>query len=164
MTGSVRHLDRPGPSTGPPGRGERGVVGGLEVLPFGFLIFVAGTLLLANAWAVVDAKLAVDGAAREAARTYVEADDASSARAAAVVAGRAALAGAGRNPRRLELGIDAPRFARCAVVSVTATYRVPSLTLPFVDGMGPGFEVHGRHREIVDPFADGPSTTTDCGF
>lgn len=164
MTGSVRHPDRPGPSTGPPGRGEHGVVGGLEVLPFGFLVFVAGTLLLANAWAVVDAKLAVDGAAREAARAYVEADDASSAQASAVAAGRAALAGAGRNPRRLELGIEAPRFARCAVVTVTATYRVPSLTLPFVGGMGPGFEVHGRHREIVDPFADGPSTTTDCGY
>ena len=52
-----------------------GQVGGIEVLPFGLLVFIVGTLLVANAWAVVDAKLAVTSAAREAVRSYVEADD-----------------------------------------------------------------------------------------
>ena len=47
----------------------------MEVLPFGFLMFVSVTLLLANAWAVIDAKLAVSAAAREAVRAYVESDD-----------------------------------------------------------------------------------------
>src|SRR3954447_14686723 len=51
---------------------ERGQVGGLEALAFGLLIFVIGTLIVANAWAVVDAKFAVESAARQAARNYVE--------------------------------------------------------------------------------------------
>jgi hypothetical protein len=45
---------------------------GIEALPFGFLVLVAGSLLLANAWAVVDAKFAASAAAREAVRVYVE--------------------------------------------------------------------------------------------
>lgn len=144
--------------------GERGVVGGVEVLPFGFLVFVTGALLLANAWAVLDAKLAVDGAAREAARAYVEADDASSALAAADAAGRQAMAGAGRDPAALKLSVTSPRFARCAVVTATAGYHVPSLRLPFLGGVGPGFEVRGHHREIVDPFAAGAPAANDCGY
>ena len=54
---------------------ERGAVGGIEVLPLGMLVLVVGTLLVVNAWAVVDAKLAASAAAREAARAYVEAGD-----------------------------------------------------------------------------------------
>ena len=38
--------------------GDAGQVGGIEALPFGLLIFVVGTLLIANAWAVIDAKFA----------------------------------------------------------------------------------------------------------
>ena len=57
-------------------RDEAGQAGGLEGIAFGLLIFVLGTLLIANAWAVVDTKLAVTAAAREAARAFVEADDA----------------------------------------------------------------------------------------
>ena len=34
-------------------RGDAGQVGGIEALPFGLLVFVVGTLLIANAWAVV---------------------------------------------------------------------------------------------------------------
>ena len=56
-------------------RGDAGQVGGIEALPFGLLIFVVGSLLIANAWAVVDAKFATDAAARQAVRTFVEADD-----------------------------------------------------------------------------------------
>ena len=32
-------------------RSDRGQVGGIEVLPFGLLVFVVGTLLVANVWA-----------------------------------------------------------------------------------------------------------------
>jgi hypothetical protein len=45
-------------------RDETGAVGGIEVLPFALLVFVAGTLLLANAWAVVEGKVAASAAAR----------------------------------------------------------------------------------------------------
>ncbi len=72
-------------------RGDAGQVGGIEALPFGLLIFVVGTLLIANAWAVVDAKFATDAAARQAVRTFVEADDPASARSEARAAGLAAV-------------------------------------------------------------------------
>jgi hypothetical protein len=52
---------------------EQGFVGGFEGLLFGFLIFLVGTLIVAHAWAVVDTKFAVVEAAKQAARTYVEA-------------------------------------------------------------------------------------------
>src|SRR5439155_20334481 len=52
---------------------ERGQAAGFEVLPFGLLVLVLGTLLVANAWEVIDAKIAVTASAREAARVFVEA-------------------------------------------------------------------------------------------
>src|SRR5262249_31189481 len=56
------------------GRDDRGQIGDIEALPFGILIFVVGTLLVLNVWSVIDAKLATDAAATQAARTFVEAD------------------------------------------------------------------------------------------
>ena len=79
-------------------RGDHGVVGGIEVLPFGVLIFVVGSLLVANAWAVVDTKFMVTSAAREAARTYVEAPDQGTAMARARIGVADAIAGQGPQP------------------------------------------------------------------
>lgn len=142
---------------------ERGAVGGLEAIPFGLLVFVVGTLLVANAWAVVDAKLAVTAAAREAARTWVEGDGAEAGRAAAVAAAAEAVAGHGRDPARLELDLDAPTgFGRCAPVVVRATYVVPALPLPWIGGFGRGIEVASRHSERVDPFRDGLEGAAAC--
>jgi hypothetical protein len=143
--------------------GERGVVGGVEVLPFGFLVFVVGALLLVNAWAVVDAKLTVESAAREAGRAYVEAGNPDAAPAAARRSAREVVAGAGRDPDRLVLRNDRPAYVRCAVVTTEVAYRVPSLTLPFVGGFGRGITVHGHHRDVVDPFASGLDGAGDCG-
>ena len=141
-------------------RRERGVVGGLEVIPFGFLLFVAAVLLVANAWAVVDAKVAVTAAAREAARTYVEGDGSDEA---AGDAAAEALLGHGRDPERLELDIDAPTgFGRCAPVVVRATYHVPAVPLPWLGGFGDGFDVSARHSERVDPFRDGIEGAAAC--
>ena len=55
-------------------RGDAGFVGGAEGILFGVVVFVFDTLLLFNAWAVIDAKMAVSSAARETARTLVEGD------------------------------------------------------------------------------------------
>lgn len=143
-------------------RGDAGVVGGLEVLPFGVLVFVVGSLLVANAWAVVDAKLAVTSAAREAVRAYVEAPDEHSAGAGAAAAARSALAGHGRDPARLELSIDGG-FGRCAPVTAVAAYPVPAVSLPFVGGFGTGFTVRASHSEVVDPYRSGLGGEADCG-
>ena len=79
-------------------RDESGQVAGIEVIPFGLLTFVVGTLLVANAWAVVDAKMAVSAAAREATRAYVETPPGADPLARAQAAAREALRGAGRDP------------------------------------------------------------------
>lgn len=145
-------------------RAEAGFVGGVEVLPFGVLVFVLGTLLVANAWAVVDAKLAVESAAREAGRAYVEAGSAATAGPAADRAARQAMEGMGRDGTRLRLTTDAPAYVRCGVVDHETSYDVPTLHLPVIGGLGPGFTVRGHHREIVEPFAAGYGRESRCGY
>jgi hypothetical protein len=154
---------------------DRGQMGGVEALPFGVLIFVIGTLLIVNAWAVVDAKLATDAAAREATRRFVEAPvvDASGVRdaeASAVTDGLDALAASGRDPGRGAValtGLAAPGggdgYVRCARATFTASYQVPALTLPWIGGYGGGFEVTSSHSELVDPFRNGvPGEAEAC--
>jgi hypothetical protein len=144
--------------------GQRGVVGGLEVIPFGVLIFVSFTLVIANAWAVVDAKLAVESASREAGRAYVEAHDPATAPGDARDAAEQAMAAAGRDPGRLGLSVSGGPYVRCAVVEHTATYLVPALTVPFLGSFGSGITVRGVHRSVVDPYASGNGRANVCGF
>ena len=139
-------------------RDERGVVGGFEVLPFGFLIFIAGTLLLANAWGIIDGKIAASGAAREAARAYVESTgvDGRVAYAEAEAAAEEAIAGHGRDPARMTLTSSGPLvFERCAPATFVVTYEVPTISVPWIGGFGAGvFSTSARHSEVVDPFRD----------
>jgi hypothetical protein len=142
-------------------RDERGQAGGIEALPFGILIFVVGALLVASAWAVIDTKLAVVSAAREAARSYVEAEDAGSAATAAQHAADEAMANHGRGGP-VTVTIDAPAaFARCAPVSVRVSYEVPAVPLPWIGGLGTT-EVSSTHSERVDPFRDGLPGAAQC--
>ena len=143
---------------------QRGVVGGLEVLPFGVLIFVAFTLVIANAWAVVDAKLAMESAAREAGRAYVEAHEPVTAHAVAHRAAEDAVVAAGRDAGRLALAMSGGPYVRCEVVEHRASYVVPALTVPFVGSFGSGITVSGSHRSVVDPFASGNGRANSCGF
>jgi hypothetical protein len=144
-------------------RRERGQVGGIEVLPFGFLVFVAGTLLIANAWAVVDARFAVASAAREATRAYVEAPDGTAAVRDARARALETLDAYGRGePERVTLDITTASdgFVRCGRVAITVTYRVPALAVPFTDGFGHGIRASATHSELVDPYRDGPEAGT----
>jgi hypothetical protein len=154
---------------------DRGQVGGIEVLPFGLLVFVVGTLLVANAWAVVDAKLAVDAAARQATRHFVEADvpaarEFGDAEAEARLAGYEALEAHGRERWRstvaltgLESADGQAGFTRCARATFTASYDVPVLRLPWIGGFGSGLDVSSRHSELIDPYRDGvPGTAEAC--
>jgi hypothetical protein len=130
---------------------------------------------VANAWAVVDAKLAVDAAAREAARHFVEADvpaadDFGDAEAAARRAGYEALAAHGREAARSTVqlaALESPDgqvgFARCARATFTARYDVPVLRLPWIGGFGSGLDVTSRHSELIDPYRDGvPGSAEAC--
>jgi hypothetical protein len=142
---------------------ERGQVGGIEVLPLGALVLVVGTLLVANAWAVVDAKLATSAAAREAARAYVEAPSGTQAWPAAEEAASSTVAGYGRDPDQLVLEQTSGRFGRCRRVAFEASYQVPALTLPWIGGFEHGFTVRARHSEIVDPYRSGLDGAAACG-
>ena len=144
---------------------DRGQVGGIEVLPFGLLVFVIGTLLVANAWAVVDAKLAVTSAAGEAVRSYVEADSGDAAVEAAEAAARSAIAGHGRRAPRTEVQIThagGGPYTRCTRATVTVRHRVPALSLPFLGGYGDGFDVAASQSEIIDPYRSGLTGEARC--
>ena len=156
-------MSRVGPATRSVGHGQAGVVGGLEVLAFGVLIFVAGGLLVANAWAVVDAKMATTAAAREAGRVYVEAPTDGEGMATARTAATDAVASYGRDPARLDLTRDATTFARCQRITFRASYQVPAIRLPFGIGFGHGVRVTARHSEIVDPLRTGLPAGGGCG-
>ena len=142
-------------------RGDEGFAGGAEGLLFGSLLFVVGTLLAGNAWAVVDAKLAADAASREAARAYVEAPSESTAQTAAVAAARVAIAGYGRTPTRATTSVAGAPFGRCARVTVTVGYAVPLVALPGI-AAGRAEIVHAAHSEVVDPYRSGLGGVATC--
>ena len=137
------------------GPNESGQVAGIEAIPFGLLVFVVGVLLVTNAWAVIDAKMTVASAAREAARAYVEAESAGGAPAAARAAADEVVRAGGRDPARLQLTSPPSAFARCQRVTYTAAYPVPAITLPWIGGFGHGFTARASHAELVDPYRSG---------
>lgn len=142
-------------------RRDGGFAAGGEMLAFGALVFVVGTLLVMSAWQVVDTKYAVSAAAREATRAYVESDSASAARDRADGAARASLAAHGvAAPEAAQVAV-AGSFERCATVTSTVRYRVPPVALPWVGGIG-AVEVVGAHAELVDPLRSGVPGTAGC--
>lgn len=143
-------------------RGEEGFAGGFAGLLFGLLVFVAGTLLVAYAWAVIDTKTATAEAARQAARTFVEAPDASAAAAQADQAADQALAGYGRDPYRASVRLVSGGFARCARITIAVSYPAPLFELPFLGPVGKGEPVRSEHSELVDPFRSGLPGQAQC--
>lgn len=145
------------------GTDERGQMGGIEGLVFGVLVFVFGTLLVANAWGVIDAKLATTSAAREAARTYVEAPSAAAAGPAAEDAAYRAIEDQGRTRSRAHPRlVPGSTFARCRRVTIEVSYDVPLIAIPLLGQAGTGITVSSRHSEIVDPYRSGLPGTAAC--
>jgi hypothetical protein len=144
-------------------RDEAGQVGGLEAVVFGVLVFVVGTLLVANAWGVVDAKLAAGAAAREAARAYVEAPSGRAAGGLARQAAADSIAGQGREPARMDIRVLSGQFVRCSRVTIEVRYPVPVVSLPWIGRAGTGFTVAARHSELVDPYRGSLPGSARCG-
>lgn len=144
--------------------GDRGQVGGIEVLPFGFLVFVSGLLMIANAWGVIDAKLAVTSAARESVRAFVESPDAGTAVVAARESAMDTLTAYGRGGDRATIGspVLAGEFGRCVRVMVTVSYDVPVIVVPFIGGFGHLEPVSSTFTELVDPYRDGLEGAAVC--
>ncbi|MDZ7673926.1 MAG: hypothetical protein U5K30_02490 [Acidimicrobiales bacterium] len=149
------------------GHGDRGQVAGIEVLPFGLLVFIAGALLLTNIWAVVDTKFAADAAAREATRYVVEsarADaDTGAIRARANVVANHTMQDHGR-PSELDvtLSTEDGSLDRCRRVVVRVATEIPAVRIPFVGGFGEPFDVVATHSELIDPTRSGVGGRADC--
>jgi hypothetical protein len=141
---------------------ESGFAGGADGLVFGLLIFVVGTLLAGNAWAVVDTKLAADAAARQAVRIYVEAPNASQAALSAQQGADDALASYGRAPSKASLSVISSAFGRCSRVTIEVHYRAPLVELPIVGRVGLAESVSAQHSELVDPYRSGLPGTAAC--
>jgi hypothetical protein len=142
-------------------RSESGQLGGIEGVAFGLLVFVVGSLIIANAWSVIDAKLAASAAAREAARAFVE-SDAAGADEAALSAARAALEGYGRDPDRMQVVRDGTGFGRCQRVTFEVEYPVALGAVPLIGRAAMTFVAAARHSEVVDPFRDGLPGEARC--
>ncbi len=132
-------------------RGEDGLTGA-EMLPFAVLVFVGGTLVFAQAWAALDAKIAAVAGAQEAARTFVEHRGPRSADAAnaAVDAGVQAMSGYRLRGEGSVQPVGAARLRRCERVTFEAVREVPRLAL-LRGGWSP-VVVRARSSELVDPF------------
>lgn len=149
--------------------GEAGFVAGLEALAFGVLIFVIGTLIVVNGWAVVDAKFASNAAAREAVRAVVEAPagaPSSDLQQRATSAAHQAYAAHGHEPGRVDVTPEGPlTLERCAEVSIATTVEVTSVIVPGLMET-PRWHVSSRYQQVVDPFRSGLEVDgwDGCGF
>ena len=145
-----------------PRQDEAGQLGGLEALVFGILIFILGTLVIVNAWAVIDVKMQLAGAARDGVRAFAQAGPTSDPMAVATAAARTVMVDQGRDPSRMTV-IGSGSLARCARVALKVSYRVPLITVPLLGGFGYGFTASARDSQMVDPYRSGLPGEAACG-
>ena len=151
---------------GPCRPAEAGFVAGGEALALGVVVFVLGALLVLSGWRLVDGKLAVETAAREAARAVVEAPvdvllDPPGGTAVADAAARSAMVahrGADTAPdatwRFVATGVTG-EVARCAPITATVTIDVDTVRLPVIGGGFGTVRLEGRHVERIEPYRGG---------
>jgi hypothetical protein len=128
----------------------------------GFLVFIAGTLMIANAWGVVDTKSATTEAARAAARSFVQAPDPATAAADADSAAESALSGFGRSPAKARITLVSGTLSRCARVTIAVSYPAPLLDLPFVGSLGSAETVRSVNSQLVGPYVSGLPGVASC--
>ena len=138
------------------GRGERGQAAGIETIPIGVLVFISGTLLVVNAWAIVTNRSTADSLAREYLRAYTK----ESSRPAALAAGQRvvdAIVDAHGLPHE-RVRIEPPtQWLACAPATVTIRLTVPEVRAPFLGGFGTT-EIVVTHRDRLDGYRAGIPT------
>ena len=145
---------------------------GGEAVLLGVLVFVSGTLLMLSMWTLVDAKLAVEAAAREATRALVESPGAvltggtvdevdarvlaTDTAVSAMTAQRGAPGAGAASWSLVDVLVDGT-YERCAEVVVTVRITVDTPRLPFVGRRLTAGTIEGSHVERVEPYrADVP--------
>ncbi len=129
---------------------DGGFVAGGEVLILAVTVMALGALLIVELWSVLDTRIAVDDAAREAARAYVEAPDRESAVSSARRTALEILDGRGRLGE-ITTTIENLARSRCDRIAITVKAQVPRLVVPGVGSAG-SYEVVGHHSELIDPY------------
>jgi hypothetical protein len=148
-----------------PTKREAGFVAGAEGLAFGVLVFVVGTLLVLSGWSVIDAKVAVEAAAREAGRAVVESPVADlgngQANALAHASAVQALTAHGGSPldpdatwRITSIRVTGDRV-RCGQIFAEVIVEVDTVNLPIIGGGFGTVEVVGTHTERIEPYRAG---------
>ncbi len=151
------------------GIGDAGFVAGAEALAFGVLVFVFGTLVILNAWRLVDARFASSAAAREAVRASIDAPVGTAApelRDLAHAAAVGAVRAHGYEGVRLSIEPIGPlEQIRCAPVRIRATVTVQVTSLPLWRHRT-RYDVASVHEELIDPYRTGLPTDGElpCGF
>lgn len=144
---------------------EAGFVAGGEALALGLVVFVVGTLLVLSAWRLVDGRLAVETAAREAARGLVEAPVAvlldpaagqqlADARARATMVAHRGPEGPDATWSFVSTGVTGTA-ARCAPVTASVTVRIDTVRLPVIGGGFGTVTLTGEHTERIEPYRGG---------
>lgn len=131
-------------------RDERGQAAGVEAVPFGVLVFVTGVLLAVNVWSAVDARVAVDGAARDYLRAYTGAPDGAAARDRGRSAAAASLAARRHAATRATVTDPTEPFGPCRPATVVVEIDTPTIRAPFVGSLGTT-TVRARRTELVQP-------------
>jgi hypothetical protein len=158
-------------------RGDQdGIVAGGEAVLLGTLVFVVGTLLLISMWTIVDAKLAVEAAAREATRAVVESPAtvlgsvgapqgvAESAALSALTAQRGAPGTGPASWQLVDVVLDGD-YERCGRIEATVQITVDTPRLPFIDRRFAAGTLEGTHLERIEPYRAGlpvPSGGITC--
>lgn len=138
-------------------RGDRGSAS-LEFMTVGLILLVPLVYLVLALSSIQQGSLAVEGAARQAARVYADAADEQDAASASSAAVRVALADAGLEPRAVRVAC-APDpddcFAAHALVTVevTATVRVPLMPPVVVADVPVGVPMTASATQQVSRFA-----------
>lgn len=145
---------------------ERGQAAGVEAVPFGVLVFVTGTLLAVNVWSAVDARVAVDGAARDYLRAYTAAPDPGVARASGRSAAASSMAARRSGAANARVTDPPEPFGPCRPATVVVELATPTIRAPFVGSLGTT-TVRAVRTELVQPHGaarDAPGATgaTPC--
>ncbi len=134
---------------------------GAEVIAGCIVLIIGLVFVFANLWAVIDAKMAVSSAARNAAQAYVEESTPGDAEFAARAEARELLSS--RFPERWNAQMSSDGFERCQPVSVRVTVDIALISVPFLGSFGGTKTVSATHRSRIDPFRSGVPGEIHCG-